>query len=137
MFIPCPQYPAAILAQRLTNRIQFHRRKDVIACQRDGLHPMRAGFAFLLHMNRRRFMAVEADKEQPVSAGYSAYRWYGMIMGETPTENKPPHIAIATLAWKVGAGATGSKKCAFAHRLVAGSYKIKTSRPSSWGGSRL
>jgi hypothetical protein len=78
--------------------------------QRDGLHPKLLGLAFTLHMNVRRFMAVEADKEQPASAGYSAYRWHGMIIGETPTENKPPHFAIATVAWKVGAGATGSRK---------------------------
>lgn len=52
-------------------------------------------------MNMLRFMAIEANKEQPVRTGNSAYRWHGDIIGETPANHKRPR-PLSALDWNCG-----------------------------------
>ena len=70
------------------DRIEFHRRKAVIACQHEWFHPVLANFALPLDMNMLGFVAIKAEEVQALRAGDSANCWHGGIIDDDEENNK-------------------------------------------------
>jgi len=100
--MPSLLYQVAIVAHQLTDRVQFHGCKAMIACHGNRIDPVFAHLPIPLHMNMWRLMAIKAHKEKPVRPGNPAYRRHGEIIVVAVLKNnvgkKPDKAPEASLA---------------------------------------